>query len=252
MKESGPEGTPQWSARAIVELAGVGGAARQEQILVRDGHATIERLKPGRYLVTLMSGTKISTPGVAEIRAGEPAQATVTMAAGGGLRLSVRDVHGKPLDPATAELMVLAEDGAERRAAVLVSREGVVSSGGLLAGRYAADVRVPGYVPVRTPPFDVVAGRETEGPAVVLRQLAYVQLTGVSDEAGRPITGDVILMVADGGAEPTRRQTRENGRLPVTPGSVILKADTTDGRHFEITLDVGDGATVPVEIRFPR
>ena len=44
----------------------------------------------------------------------------------------------------------------------------------------------------------------------------------------------------------------QSGLLPVTPGSVILKADTNDGRRFERTFEVGDGETVPVEIVLTR
>ena len=157
-------------------------------------------------------------------------------------------------DPVVAELMRVGEgEGAAAvRLATLVSREGSIRSDGVLPGRYVAELRSPGHVPARTEPFDVAAGATTTLPTVVLRKQAYLQVKGLSDEHGRALVVDATLWLAEGGNEYVRKKTLDAGLLPVTPGPVMLKVETVDGRRFEQTFEVADGATVPVEIRVTR
>lgn len=249
-----------WAGRVIVEPLAPTGTRKQEGTIVRDGKAVVERVRPGLYDLTVVSGTQISNPVRVEVKSGAATEAEVTMAVGGGLRMPVRDAAGKPVDPAEVHLFVETVDTdpdgksrtVTRRIAVIVAREGFATTDGLIAGRYTAEVTALGFVPTEIPAFDVAAGRPTTLPAAVLRRQAYLRLTGIVGEDGRGVTADTVLYVGENGAEPTRRRTQDAGLLPVKPGSVILKAETADGRRSEQTLDVPDGATVPVEIRVTK
>lgn len=253
--DGGPSDAPQWSARATIE--GGAGAAhdrRDEPVVVKGGKAVVERVKPGRYDVFLVAGTTISNVAQIEVLPGQAGRGSVRMTPAGSLRLSVRDHQGRVIDPVVAELMRVGEgEGAAAvRLATLVSREGSIRSDGVLPGRYVAELRSPGHVPARTEPFDVAAGSTTTLPTVVLRKQAYLQVKGLSDEHGRALVVDATLWLAEGGNEYVRKKTLDAGLLPVTPGPVMLKVETVDGRRFEQTFEVADGATVPVEIRVTR
>lgn len=259
----GPEEHGQkkpWAGRVIVEPREPTGTRKQEGAIVQDGKVVVERLRPGAYDITVVSGTQISNPARVLVKSGESTTAEVTMQVGGGIRLAVRDGTGKAIDPAEVHLFVETVDTdakgdkktVTRRIAVIVAREGQATTDGLLAGRYTAEVSALGYVPTELPAFDVAIGRPTSLPPVVLRRQAYLKLTGIVGEDGRGVTVDTVLYVGEDGAEPTRRRTQDAGLLPVRPGSVILKAETADGRRSEQTLDVPDGATVPVEIRVTK
>ncbi|MFO0933944.1 MAG: carboxypeptidase-like regulatory domain-containing protein [Planctomycetota bacterium] len=259
----GPEENGQkkpWSGRVIVEPREAAGTRKQEAAMIRDGKVVVERLRPGHYDVTVVSGTQISDPARVEVKSGEATKASVTMQAGGGIRLAIRDAAGKVVDPAEVHLYVetvdKTADGKEttamRRVAVIVAREGQATTDGLLAGHYTAEVSALGFVATEVPAFDVAPGRPTLLPPVVLRRQSYLKLTGIVGEDGRGVTVDTVLYVGEDGAEPTRRRTQDAGLLPVRPGSVILRAETADGRRSEQTLDVPDGATVPVEVRVTK
>lgn len=249
-----------WSARVIVEPRQASGTRKQEGAIVQEGKVVVERLKPGEYDVTVLSGTQISNPAKVTVVGSSKVEAEVTMQAGGGIRLAVRDAGGKAIDPAEVHLFVETVETdpkgvaktVKRRLAVIVAREGQASTDGLLAGRYTAEVSALGFVPTHVDEFDVAPGRPTTLPPVVLRRQAYLQLTGIVGEDGRPVTVDTVLSVGEDGAEPTRRRTMDAGLLPVRPGSVILRAETADGRRSEQTLEVADGATVPVEVRVAK
>ena len=246
-----------WSGRVIVEPREASGTRKQDGAMVRDGKVVVERLKPGNYDISVVSGTQISNPARVLVKSGESTAAEVTMQVGGGIRMAIRDATGKAIDPAEVHLFVVTvgPDGKRdesRRIAVIVAREGQATTDGLLAGRYTAEVSALGFVPTEVPAFDVAPGRPTSLPPVVLRRQAYLKLTGIVGEDGRGVTVDTVLYVGEDGAEPTRRRTQDAGLLPVRPGSVILKAETADGRRSEQTLDVPDGATVPVEIRVSK
>lgn len=242
-----------WAGRVIVEPLAAAGTRKQEGAIVRDGKVTVERLRPGAYEISVVSGTQISTPARVDVRSGEATQAEVTMSVGGGVRIPVRDAAGKPVDPAEVHLYLATKsETAPRRVAVLVAREGMAASDGLLGGTYTAEVTAMGFVPTEVEAFEVASGRPTTLPPVVLRRQAYLRLTGVTGEDGRGVTVDTVLYIGENGAEPTRRRTQDAGLLPVKPGQVILRAETADGRRSEQTLDVPDGATVPVEVRVAR
>jgi len=242
-----------WAGRVIVEPVAATGTRKQEGSIVRDGKVTIERLRPGAYEISLVSGTQISTVARVDVRGGEATLADVKMQVGGGIRMPIRDAAGRPVDPAEVHLFVAtAGEATPRRIAVLVAREGLATTDGLLGGRYTAEVTALGFVATEVETFDVQTGRPTTLPTVVLRRQAYLRLTGVTGEDGRAVTADTVIYVGENGAEPTRRRTQDAGLLPVRPGSVILRAETADGRRSEQTLDVPDGATVPVEVRVTR
>jgi hypothetical protein len=138
--EGGPPGVPRWTGRILLESPERTTTLRQEPVTVVDGKARVERVKPGTYAVTLTSGTSISSTVHAEVGAG-PAVVTLSMESGGGVRIPVRDGAGKALDPAAVDLELLGAEGQPgRRAATLVSRAGLATSDGLIAGRYVATV----------------------------------------------------------------------------------------------------------------
>jgi hypothetical protein len=253
--DGGPTEHPQWSARAYIEATDKKTPRRDELLMVRDSQALIERVKPGKYDVFLVSGTKVSTSVQVDVLPESGAKGVVKMGAGGGMDLAVRDANGAPIDPVIADLEFVAEGQASgRRAATLVSREGRITSQGLLPGRYVAELRAPTFMSARSEPFVVTGGATATVPAVVLHKQAYVRIKDISGADGRPLAGtvEVALYISEGGKEFERRRTLANGDLPVAPGEVILKAESSDGRRSEQTIHPADGEIVSVEIRLSR
>jgi hypothetical protein len=205
-----------------------------------------------------VSGTQISNPARVLVKSGESTTAEVTMQVGGG-SVWPSATDGEAIDPAEVHLFVETVDTdakgdkktVTRRIAVIVAREGQATADGLLAGRHTAEVSALGTCP---PSPGVRRGHRTADVVAAGRvaSAGLPETTGIVGEDGRGVTVDTVLYVGEDGAEPTRRRTQDAGLLPVRPGSVILKAETADGRRSEQTLDVPDGATVPVEIRVTK
>lgn len=250
--EGGPAEGATWTGRLVLEPAERRGARREERVVVKEGRATVERVRPGRYDLTIISGDRVSRAARVDVAAAGATEATLALVEGGGVRLSVLDASGNAIDPATVELEAIVGDQTLRRAAVLVSRQGVVEGAGLLPGRYRARVRAMEHVAARTEPFDVAEGRVTNLPSVTLHRQGYLRIVGVSDAQGRAVTVDVRLSIAvgSGPAEPAR--AADAGLIPVSPGTLTLRAEATDGRSFERTIEVGEGQTVDVEVRLDR
>lgn len=254
--EGGPldeQGRPKsWSGRALVEPSTSSGTRRHEAVLVSEGKAKVERLRPGRYTISLVSGTHLSTPAVVEVRRGEGTGASVRMEAGGGVRLEIRDTAGRVVDPAEVHLYLQGSDRERQRAAVLVAREGRAHSDGLLGGVYAAEVTALGFLPETVPSFTIPSGRPVVLPTVVMRRQSYLQVKDVVAEDGRAVAVDTAVYVGEDGEEPTRRFTKQAGLLPVKPGRVLVRAEATDGRRFEQQIEVPEGTTVPLVIRLAK
>lgn len=253
--EGGPVSTerPTFAARAVLEPAERKGARREQTVTVRDGTFELDKIKPGRYDLFVVTGTKISDTARIEVSGSNGVKALVRLQEGGGVRVPVRSSDGQAVDPASVELDVISAEGAiQRRAALLVSRAGLASADSLLSGRYRARAKAPGYVSAQSDEFDVGIGSTTTLPAIVLQRQGYLRVTVGTPEDGRPITGDLTMSVAQGGGEFVPVKTLQAGLLPVLPGSVMLKVESSDGRSFRQTVDVAEGQTLPVEIKLAR
>jgi hypothetical protein len=252
--EGGPDGKEEWAGRAILVPVGRAGARFERRIVVSRGRGTVDGVPLGAYDLSIASTTRVSDIARVEVRAGGPTQAALRMLDGAQVTVEIRDAAGVPLDPVTVELDLVRGESTLQGAAMLIGRMGTARGQGLLPGRYVARASAPGFIPTTTPPFELAPGGSVALPTIVLRHQGYLRITGVSGADGRPVGGDVDvhLTLKEGDAEPRPGRTREAGLLPVTPGPVILTAQSSDGQKFEQTFDVPDGGTIPVEIRLAR
>jgi hypothetical protein len=252
--QGGPTDRDAWSARVVLEPVGRRATIgrREERLVVRENRVRVERVRPGPYDVTLISGERVSRPARVEVGASAGAEVEVRLVDGGGVRLPVVDAAGSPVDPATVELQAVVGDQVQRRAALLVTRQGVAEGSGILPGRYRAFVRAMERVAATTDPFDVTEGRVTTLPPIRLHRQGYVRITDVTDADGRAVDVSVQLSIGVGGEAPKPVRLVEAGLHPVMPGPVTIVAEAADGRRFERTLEVPEGETVPVEIRLAR
>ncbi|HVG92975.1 MAG TPA: carboxypeptidase-like regulatory domain-containing protein [Planctomycetota bacterium] len=252
--EGGPTDRDAWSARAVLEP--VGGRTtmgrREERVVVQENRARVERVRPGTYDVTLISGERVSRAARVEVGASAGSEVTVRLVDGGGVRIPVVDGSGNPVDPATVELQAVVGDQVQRRAALLVTRQGVAHASGILPGRYRAFVRAMERVAATSEPFEIAEGSVTTLPPVTLQRQGYVRITGVTEADGRAVEGHVQLSIGAGGEAPKPVRLVDAGLHPVPPGSVTVVAEAADGRKFERAVEVGEGETLPVEIRFDR
>ena len=247
--EGGPTDGKPLGIKLVLEPSDGRSARREESVTVREGKVTVERLRPGRYDVSIHTGTQVSETAAIEVVRGAGVGASVRLTAGGSVRIPVQDASGHGLDPATVELEAVRTEGSLRRAALVLVRQGEAQADGLLGGRYRARARAMGYVPGESDVFEVRPDQTTSVPPVVLRKQAYVQLTGVVGDDGKPVPGDVRLSWKQAGGEFEPVKALQAGLLPLRPGSVTIRAEAADGRRFEKSLELGDGETVSLEIR---
>lgn len=252
--EDGPADKERYAASISVIREGTTVPIRRlERVTVEKKQFVLEKLPVGRYDVTFTVGKLIAAPVTIDVRAGEATRASFRLEAAGTLAIPVRDARGQPIDPVTVELEAVTAAGASKRAGILSGREGVATAEGVAPGRYVAHARALGYVEGASAPFDVARGQTTNVETIVLHRQAYLRIASLKDEEGRTPTGVVVrLAVVEAGSAERPIEAVRTGLLPVTPGSVVLKAEAGDGRRFERTYEVGDGETVPVEIVLTR
>lgn len=231
------------------------GPIRPARVPVHEKQWAVEKVKPGRYAVWATAGDWVSAQVEVDVQRERGATAELVLARGGDLSVSVRARDGSPVDPVVVELDVVMPDGSTRPAASLVTRAGSARAGGLTPGRYRARARAQGFMPGASEPVDVAAEGVAVLPPIVLARQSTLQIKfPIRDEEGRAVGGDrdVHLSVSQDGQEFTPIHAVNLGRIPVPPGRVTLKATASDGREFEKTYDVEEGANVGVEIVLSR
>ncbi len=242
---------------AEIRLVHAGGGdlvVRKERVAVRDRRFQLAKVEPGRYDLSIASGSLVSAPVRLEVLPGEGAVASLELRSGGGFFVTVTSTSGAPLDPVSGEIEIVVTEGPPRRAGLVVSRGGIVRADGLTSGRYQVLLRAPGYVAGTTEPFDVAPERMTPLPTFVLFKPGFVKIASVKDEHGRTPGEGVIrefaILQSDGTPVPFGALGSANS-ISVKPGSTTVRVTTSDGRVFESKFDVAEGATVPVDVVLP-
>jgi len=243
---------PGGRVEVLLEPVGAEGAAggTQRQLVAVDdkGVFTVERLPAGVYRVSLRAGTLATRPEEATVEAHKIAQMTFTAAGGAALEIRVVDRGGRAVDPATVTLVRLSAEGTgDTQLGSFVSREGRVEEDGLSPGRYRIEGSGVGYLPTLSEPFELLEGRTTRAPPLVLLRPGVVRVKDVRDERGRPIQGDLNLEVREGAGE-YRRLVVRTGEASLRPGPISLRASDAAGRTWSESFELAEDEQHVVEI----
>ena len=225
---------------------------REEVMLDADQRFTLQGVRPGRWNAWLQVAGMSSQPQEIEVVSLGTLDVRFTLGGGGGLTLRVWEPGNREVDPATVSLVRIEGEGAQRRLGRMVTRGGRLDAEGIVPGRYVAEVAAPGYLPTMTEPFDVAVDRVTDLGDVMLRRPGTIRIADILDASGRPATMTVHLSLReeDGEARPVNLFARPE--VQVKPGLVTVRAEAEDGSVFEETVEIVDGAVVPVTIRLRR
>ena len=238
---------------AILSLDPYSGLVQRARVhvTVKDGHFEAKNVPAGRYSASLIAGTWISAPVDLVVESGKPSSYEARLQTGGSVTIAAVDGHGSALDPFSADLEVVGSDGRSLRGAgSAVGRKGTALATSLPAGRYRARLHSPWYEETVTEPFDVAADKTTAVGPVTLRKHGWIRIQSVKDERGGvPEDVRIDLYLAQGGGEYAQTRAGDAGLVPVTAGTVKVKAEASDGRRFEQSYEVGEGETVAVDVR---
>lgn len=220
-------------------------------VTVKDGRFEAKNVPPGRYAASLVAGPWISAPTDVAVESGKPSSYVARLQSGGTVSISAVDSHGAVIDPFSADLEVVGTDGRSLRGAgAAIGRKGTAVATSLAAGRYRARLHAPWYAETLTEPFDVAGDKTTALGPFTLRKYGWIRIQSVKDARGQlPQDVRIELAIAQGGADYAPVRTGDAGLVPVTAGTVKLKAEASDGRRFEQTYEVGEGETVPADVR---
>lgn len=209
-----------------------------------------EQLLPGTYLVTVRAGKATSRPKEVKIEARQVVHVEFDTVGGASVSLRVVDGQGRSVDPATASLVSLREDGGPETAlGAFTTRAGLLDQDGLVPGRYCFEVHAPGFLPGRTEPFTLGEGRREVLPALSLRRPALLRVTTRSDRAQLP--EDARLELQEG-AGPPRPLILEARDLSLAPGPVSVRlVSAAEGVLAEASADLVEGRTTTLELRIP-
>jgi hypothetical protein len=241
---------------AILQLDPYKGTAQRVRmhLTVKDGKFTAKNVAAGKYSATLVAGPWISTPVDLSVESGKPSTYVARLQAGGTISVSAVDGKGAPVDPMTVDLEVVGSDGrALRGAGTSIGRKGVAVATSLPAGRYRARVRAPWFAETLSEPFEVASDATTSIGPLTLRKHAWLRIQSVRDERGGiPQDVRIDLAVAQGQGDFVATRAGDAGLIPVTAGTVRVRAEASDGRRFEQSYEVGEGETVAVDVRISK
>jgi hypothetical protein len=243
---------PGGRVEVLLEPVGAQGAAggtQRQLVAVNDkGVFVVERLPAGVYRVSLRAGTLATRPEEATVEAHTVVQMAFTAEGGAALEIRVVDGKGRAVDPATVTLVRLsAEGGGDTELGSFVSRAGRVEEDGLAPGRYRIEGVGVGYLSARSEPFELLEGRTTKAPTLVLMRPGVVRVKSVRDERGRAVQGDVTLEVREGEGE-FRPLSLRTGEASLRPGPVSLRATDAAGRTWSESFELAEEEQRVVEV----
>ncbi|HUH00586.1 MAG TPA: carboxypeptidase regulatory-like domain-containing protein [Kofleriaceae bacterium] len=226
-----PAGQPLAGARLTV-VGGAGGRSRGTRSSAA-GEVFIPALPAGDYQV------RVDAPGYPSLRAGVKTGESfeLTVEAGGGVRIEVRDLHTRGA-LAGAAVHARGPDGDERRA---VAGDGLLELTGLRAGRWTLSVRAAGYVTTRRT-VEVPAGRD---PGDITADETRIELARGAEIGGLVLDGNGERVAGArleiGGVEGTTDQDGRFRLREVPAGSQTLRARRGEAAgELVLTLAPGD------------
>jgi len=248
LTERPPGGRVDVLLEPVGEHGAAGGTQRQLVQVRENGVFQVERLRAGTYRVSVRAGSMASQPEQVQIESHQIAKVSFLAAGGAALEVRIVDRSGRAVDPATVTLVRISAEGQpETHLGTFVSRAGRIEEDGIAPGRYRLEASGVGYMPTLSEPFELLEGRATRAPDLVLAKPGVVRVKDVRDERGRAIDGDVTLEVREGAGE-FRRLVLKTGEASLRAGPVTLKATDASGRTWTQSFELVEGEPRVVEI----
>lgn len=238
----------------VLEARGDATGGRQRVLQPRLGEGgtfTVTGVRPGAYLAWVKADGRSSLPQPLDVIGQDTTAATFEIGGGGVLALEVVDDAGRIVDPVQVVLLRLGgEPDGEVALGTLVTRRGRLLAEALAPGRYRVRLVSPEALPTASDPFDILDGRTTNLGTIELPRRAWLQIRGVRVGAGGPRSPGVVDLAVREGAEGDFRPLPplKGQPVPIRPGTVTVRAQSSAGLAFERTFDVGGGETVDVDV----